>query len=114
VNGKSFWDYVGVQGVIALLAIAAVVWMAVTSQPIPEELQALALAAAAFYFGSKKPALARVAANWLINTAPAHKALVRDFESALTLLANIRAEKPEQLSEGQNETISTLISKWWE
>ena len=55
---NKFWEMcdksVVISGVLALMLVAAVVYLAVTGQPIPEALLALASGACGYYFGAGK------------------------------------------------------------
>lgn len=60
---QNFEKYIGVEGVIALILVGAVCWLAVAGMKIPAVMANLAYAAAAFYFGTKKGAAARLIGN---------------------------------------------------
>ena len=56
--GKPFWELfrqsVVVQGLMATVSIGAIVYLAVTAQPIPDVLVGIVMAIVGFYFGSKR------------------------------------------------------------
>lgn len=112
MNKSDFWKYCGVQGILALLLIAAVVGLAVASQPIPETLATLAAAAAAFYFGSKGPALALAVEDHALAFTKTGRGYRRDLSRAVQLLDALLREFPKDLDSNAKEAVIEFLTEW--
>lgn len=57
-NGwANFNKYVGIQGILAVMLVASIIYMAITQIPIPDVLIGLGGAACGFYFAKNGPNL---------------------------------------------------------
>lgn len=67
---KEFWkllkESVITQAFITILVVGAIVYLAVTTQPIPDILEKLALLIIGFYFGAKSTSAATAAVNEVV------------------------------------------------
>lgn len=110
---KSWFDYVGVPGVLAFAVVGAVVGLAVAGRPVPVELARLAYAAVAFYFGVQMPNIKRAAVEMMWTLSRERRQMVADYDSAMSLLSELHSRGMLEAAEDIKERAQSMMTEWW-
>jgi hypothetical protein len=111
---ETFSKYVGIQGVIAVLLVLAVIGLSIFGVPVPQVLGDLAIAAGAFYFGSKGGTVGSSAVEAAIWQSPKVRSLKQDHEQlASYALATVDLVKASGQSIDTDKA-EAIAKEWFE